>query len=108
MVAILVGACLGVLDARVLFVNSALSLVPWSLAGLALGAVYAGDRWRIRAVGAAYGFALAYVFMLASYDGPSTVASKLLPFIPFGVFGAICGALLALLGSSIGARVRGR
>ncbi len=107
-VAILVGAILGVLGARVLFVNSALSLVPWSVAGLALGAVYAGDRWRTRVVGAAYGFALAYAFMVASYDGTSAVASKLLPFLPFGAFGAICGTLLAVVGSSVGTRVRGR
>ncbi len=108
MVAILVGAGLGVLNARVLFVGSALSLVPWSLAGLALGAVYAGDRWRTRVVGAAYGFAPSYSFTLPSSDGPSVLAGKLLPFVPFGVFGAICGMLLALIGAAIGARVRGR
>ncbi len=106
--AILVGALLGVLGARVLFVDSALSLVPWSVAGLVLGAVFADSRRQTRGVGAAYGFALAYSFMIASYDGASAVAGKLLPFLPFGVFGAICGTLLAIVGASIGARVRGR
>jgi hypothetical protein len=101
---LLLGALLGVLGARVVFVDSGLSLLPWALGGLAVGAAAAGDRWRTRAAGAAYGFALAYLFMLASYDGPDATATRLVPFLVFGVFGAVCGMLLALLGSA--ARVR--
>lgn len=39
LVAILAGALLGVLGARYLFVGSWLSLIPWGIAELALGAV---------------------------------------------------------------------
>lgn len=88
-----------------LFVGSWLSLVPWSLAGLALGALYADTRRRTRIVGAAYGFALSYAFMLASYDGTASVATRLIPFLAFGIFGAVCGMLLTLVGAAVGSRV---
>lgn len=91
------GALLGFLCARVVLVDSGLSLVPWGLVGLAIGALCPGRR-DAAVTGAAYGFALAYVFMLASYDGSAALATRLVPFLVFGVFGAACGAGLGLLG----------
>lgn len=91
------GALLGFLCARVVLVNSGLALVPWALIGLAVGGLSAGRR-DAAVAGAAYGFALAYVFMLASYDGSAALASRLAPFVVFGVFGAACGVGLGLLG----------
>ncbi|MFL6106422.1 MAG: hypothetical protein ACJ72L_05625 [Marmoricola sp.] len=98
-----VGAVLGFLCARVVLVDSGLALVPWALAGTAVG-VLVGGRRSAALAGAAYGFALAYVFMLASYDGNAALATRLLPFGVFGVFGAACGAVLALVGAGVSRR----
>jgi hypothetical protein len=56
------------------------------------------------ACGAAYGFALAYVFMVAGYDGDAALHTRLLPFLVFGAFGAVCGIVLAVVGSALGRR----
>ena len=90
-----VGALLGLACGRWILVGSGLSLVPWALVGLAVGAL-AGSRARAAAGGAAYGFALAYVFMVAGYDGDAALHTRLLPFVVFGVFGAGCGIVLAV------------
>ncbi|HET6166648.1 MAG TPA: hypothetical protein VFE07_07445, partial [Marmoricola sp.] len=92
--AALVGGILGLLCSTVVLVDSGLSLVPWALAGIAVGAL-SGSRGAGVARGAAYGFALAYVFMVAGYDGAAPLHTRLLPFLVFGVVGAACGAVLA-------------
>src|SRR5689334_20913720 len=101
--ATVLGAALGFLCARVVLVGSGLALVPWAVAGLAIGA-WVAERRRAALLGAAYGFTLAYVFMLASYDGDAALVSRLLPFLVFGAFGAGCGALLGALGARLSRR----
>ncbi len=96
-VSIVVGAVLGVIGSRYLFVGSWLSLIPWGIVGLALGMW--GERRQAMIDGAAYGFVLAFVFMLSGYSGTASIASRLPFFAALGVVGAICGFVLGLVGS---------
>jgi hypothetical protein len=96
-VAIVVGSALGVIGSRVLFVGSWLSLVPWTIVGLALGAWCVGREWAW--VGALYGFFISFVFMVSGYAGTASVVSRLPFFAALGVFGAVCGLILGFLGS---------
>jgi len=98
--AVAAGALLGLACGRWILVGSGLSLVPWALAGLAVGAL-AGSRGRAAAGGAAYGFALAYVFMVAGYDGDAALHTRLVPFLVFGAFGAVCGVVLAVVAFAV-------
>ena len=93
---IIVGALLGIIGARYVFVGSWLSLMPWGIVGLAIG--YWGDRRAAMTNGAAYGFMLAFAFMVAGYSGTASLLSRLPFFAILGLFGAICGFVLGLLG----------
>jgi hypothetical protein len=95
-VSIVVGALLGIIGARYVFVGSWLSLIPWGIVGLAIG--YWGDRRAAMTNGAAYGFMLAFAFMVAGYSGAASLLSRLPFFAILGLFGAICGFSLGLLG----------
>lgn len=55
---------------------------------------------------AGYGFALAFTFMIAGYQGQAPVTPRLLPFALLGLLGGACVTLLALAGYAI--RARGR
>lgn len=105
--AVVLGAVLGALCARVVLVGSGLSLVPWAIAGLALGACCRA-RTVAAAVGALFGFALAFTFMAAGYDGAAPLHTRLLPFALLGLVGAVCGSLLALAGRQVAARLARR
>jgi hypothetical protein len=87
-------------------VGSGLSLVPWSLAGLALGACCRTAR-TAAVVGGLFGFALAFTFMAAGYEGGAPLATRLAPFVLLGVIGALCGCVLAL-GGHLVRRAAGR
>jgi len=93
--AALLGVILGWLGARVVFVNSALSLVPWGLGALAFGAAI---RWRVLALAAAavFGFTVSLGFLLFGYEGTYSTLSRIAPFSILGLFGAFCAACLAL------------
>ncbi len=91
------GGLLGFLTARVVLVGSAVALVPWALAGLALG-LCCRTVARACLVGAVYGFTLAYVFMVSGYDGASPLHTRLIPFVVFGLVGAACGMASTLVG----------
>ena len=72
-------------------------LIPWALIGLAIGFLCISAK--VAAInGALYGFALAYAFMIAGYQGAAPLATRLLPFAVLGLVGAVCGALLTLVG----------
>ena len=73
------------------------TLIPWGAAGLALG-YWIGKRGAMLA-GALYGFILSFVFMLAGYTGAAPVATRIPFFALLGLFGAICGLVLAALGA---------
>jgi hypothetical protein len=96
-VAIVIGSALGVIGARVLFVGSWLSLVPWTIVGLGLGAWCVGLEWTW--VGALFGFFVSFVFMLSGYAGTASLLSRVPFFAILGAFGAVCGFVLAFVGS---------
>jgi hypothetical protein len=95
-VSIIAGTLLGIIGARYLFVGSWLSLIPWGIIGLAIG--YWGDRGASMKNGAAYGFVIAFVFMIAGYAGTAPLLSRLPFFALLGLFGALCGFVLGILG----------
>jgi len=94
------GAALGLLGATVVLVGSGLVLLPWAAAGLAIGASQVARASAVRA-GAAYGFALAFVFMVASYDGHAGVLAVVLLVLVCSCIGAAAGAALGLLGRAL-------
>jgi len=99
LVSILLGSILGIIGSRFLFVGSWLSLIPWSIAGLLLGYWSQKREWLIN--GACYGFALCFVFMIAGYSGSAPLVSRLPFFAILGVFGGLCGLVLAWLGLNL-------
>ena len=78
------------------------TLVPWGLAAVALG--YRANRARATIAGALYGFVLCFVFTLAGYGGAAPAITRLPFFTALGLVGAVCGVLLALLGSVLTGR----
>ncbi len=98
LLAVIIGSALGVIGAKVLFVGSGLSLLVWGAAGLAIGWMLAVSAREAAGLGASYGFALAFVFMLAGYNGADPVAGKFGFFAVLGIVGAICGLAAALVG----------
>jgi hypothetical protein len=94
--AVLIGSVLGVIGSRVLFVGSWLSLVPWTIAGLLLGMWSTKRQWTW--IGALFGFSVSFVFMVAGYAGAANLVSRFPFFAALGLFGAVCGIVLGLLG----------
>jgi hypothetical protein len=78
------------------------TLLPWGLAALALG--YRARKVNALLAGATYGFVLSFVFMLAGYTGAASVISRVPFFALLGLFGALCGCLLAALGTLLAPR----
>jgi hypothetical protein len=95
--AIVAGVLLGIIGARYLFVGSWLSLIPWGIAGLALGGWC--ERREALINGAIYGFVLAFTFMIAGYAGSAPVISRLPFFAILGVIGAVFGFALGWIGN---------
>lgn len=93
-VSLLIGGFIGYID------GPALMLILWAIVGLIIGA-FCVSRKAATLNGAVYGFVLAYTFMVSAYNGTAPVSTKLLPFVIFGIVGAVCGCLLALLGFTI-------
>ena len=76
------------------------SLIPWVLAGIALG--YVSRRDTAAAIrGALYGFVLTMTFLIAGYAGSAPVYRRLLFFAICSVFGAICGRLATAAGIAL-------
>jgi hypothetical protein len=96
---ILAGSLLGLIGSRYLFVGSWLSLIPWAIAGLLIGYWCQKREWLIN--GSCYGFALSFVFMIAGYNGSASLISRLPFFAILGVFGGICGLVLAWFGFTV-------
>lgn len=90
-VSLLLGIVIGYLG------GPAFALVWWALIGLVIGYFSASTKAGL-VNGAVYGFALSYTFMLAGYSGSDPLASKLAPFVLFGMFGAVCGLCLGIIG----------
>jgi hypothetical protein len=96
-VAVIVGAVLGVVGARYLFVGSWLSLIPWGIAGIALG-VWCQPVEGLR-VGAVYGFSIVFAFMVAGYGGSAPLVGRLPAFALIGLVGAVFGLVLGVAGA---------
>jgi len=99
LVSILVGSILGLIGSRYLFVGSALSLIPWTIAGLAIGT--SSERRAAMINGALYGFFLSFVFMATGYTGSESLLSRFPFFVLLGLFGALCGFILGLIGNRL-------
>jgi len=93
-IAVLLGFVLGWAGAHALFLGW-WTLAPWGAAGLALG--YWLRSTRPALAGAAYGFTLSFVFMATQYTGTASLVSRV---------GALCGLVLAVMGSRLRALVR--
>ncbi|HTY12419.1 MAG TPA: hypothetical protein VMF88_15255 [Bacteroidota bacterium] len=98
-VSIVVGGMLGIAGGRYVFVGSALSLIPWGLAGLALGSWCSKKEWAY--IGGFYGFILSFVFMVAGYTGGEPLLGRLPFFAIFGGVGGVCGILLSWIGFTL-------
>ena len=98
------GVFLGLVGARYVFVNSALSLIPWGVASILIG-VLSTSRKHAIVDAAVFGFALAFSFMAFSYDGNDGAARVIAPFCLLGLVGAACAVVLALVGRAARARV---
>ena len=89
---------LGIVGARYLFVGSALSLIPWGIAGLLIGLWCPTYREAI-ATGALYGFLLAFSFMVAGYQGAAPILTRVPFFAILGIVGLVCGVGLGIAGT---------
>lgn len=100
LVVALVGAVLGGIVSKYLFVGSYLNLVLWGIVGIAIGG---GSESRKAAMrdGGVYGFVLSFVFMLVGYQGKAPVLSRIPFFTALGLVGMICGVTLGLIGKMI-------
>jgi len=99
-VAIFIGAALGIIASRYLFVGSWMSLVLWAIAGLAIGA-WCKRRSQAMLIGAVFGFAVSFVFIWSGYTGSASLISRLPFFAILGMVGAVCGFVLGFVGYMI-------
>jgi hypothetical protein len=97
-VPIALGLLLGWAASHILFLGW-WTLIPWGAAALALG-YWIGKRGAMLA-GTLFGFSLSFVFMLAGYTGAAPVAARIPFFALLGLFGAVCGLILAALGARL-------
>jgi len=78
--------------------ESWISLLPWCIVGLAIGSVILTKKESV-INGLFYGFSLTATFLITGFNGTE---DKILSFSLFLIFlsliGAICGAILTLLG----------
>ncbi|HEY6951724.1 MAG TPA: hypothetical protein VI758_04915 [Bacteroidota bacterium] len=95
-VAVIVGAVLGIIGARYLLVGSWLNLVPWTVAGIAVG--YWGTRTESVINSFVYGFVLSFAFLAAGYSGKFPFITRVPFFAVLGVVGGICGLGTGLVG----------
>ena len=87
------GLVLGIGASHALFFQG-WTLLPWGAGGFALGYWLKSGRM---VAGAAYGFVLCVSFLVAGYQGTASLLSRSAFFLVFGLLGAVCGLLLALV-----------
>ena len=73
------------------------TLVPWALGAMAVGAISLGRRDALIA-GAIYGFLVGFTFMVAGYTGTDPIAGKLPFFAVIGVVSAAVASTAAFVG----------
>ncbi len=99
MFAVIVGIILGFIG------GPAIILLPWGIVSFIIGTVSTNKKWAT-ANGAVFGFVASFVFMLSGYDGHTALFTRFVPFAIIGLFGAICGLVLSLLGHVVYRRIR--
>jgi hypothetical protein len=97
-VAIFLGAVLGGLLAKFIFDGSAWNLILWAVTGIGIG-IFARSKKEAGVSGALYGFVLSFLFMVRGYQGTAPLVTRFAPFAVLGLFGAVCGTVLGLIGS---------
>lgn len=100
LLAVVVGAILGGVVSKYLFVGSYLNLVLWGIVGIGLG-WWSGSRKEAIWNTAIYGFVLSFVFMWVGYQGRAPIVTRIPFFAALGLVGMGCGAVLGLIGSVI-------
>jgi len=103
-----IGAILGFVGAKVFLAHSAFILIPWGIAGVAIGYAMAKSVREAGSYGDYFGFVLAFVFMLAGYSGKDPVVSKIWFFAILGFVGAMFGVVTALIGYGLRVLVQRR
>ncbi len=92
---------LGFISAKTFFAHSWTALIPWGIAGLAVG-LASKNRKSALWNGAIYGFFLPMSFTIFGFQGNNgSVPALLLLAIILGVIGAGCGMVLSLTGKSV-------
>lgn len=100
-VSIIAGLLWGIASSRLIFIGSWVSLLPWGLTAIILGAASL-DKKRAMLNGAAYGFVLPLAFMFSGYSGPAEIGKLLSLFlfsIILGLLGALASGWAALIGN---------
>ena len=100
LVAALIGALLGGIISKYLFVGSFLNLVLWGVVGIAIGWWSNSKKQSILNVGV-YGFVLSFIFMFVGYAGAAPIITRIPFFAVLGLVGMICGIGLGFIGSLI-------
>ena len=101
--AVVLGLLLGWGAAHMLHLGS-WTLIPWALVAGGLG--YWTGRRLASVTGGLYGFTLSFTFMLAGYRGHDPIVTRVPVFAILGLFGALCGLILAVVGSLFRPRPR--
>lgn len=99
------GALLGLIGSRFIFVNSALSLIPWGASSFLIGYSIRPRQSALVSAGV-FGFALATAFMLFGYQGAESVITRLPAFCLLGLVGAVCAITLGAIGNFIRKKVQ--
>lgn len=77
------------------------SIVPWGIAGVALGLWSGKGIAKTAPAGAVYGFTLSFAFMIAGYNGTASLLRRLPFFALIALFGSVCGLAAVLAGCTI-------
>lgn len=93
----ILGALLGVINSRFIFVGSGISLIPWGILGLFVGWMARSKKEALLS-GIVYGFVLSFAFMATGYTGSAPFVTRIPFFTILGLFGALCGAILGIVG----------
>ncbi len=91
---------LGYLSARVIFVSSWLSLIPWGIIGLTAGYSCRSKKQSLL-TGILYGYFLTLSFLFSGYQASFAIPhiTRFIIFsLLFSLIGALCGFILAYIG----------
>ena len=82
-----------------------LTLLPWAVAALIVGAI-CSDRRQAIAAGAVYGFVLGFSFAAFGYGGAEQIGSRVPFFALLGLVSAVFGVALSLASHVVISRIR--